>query len=37
LFTGAGFLSAGLGDRILRTETACSAGLSLLLGRLDFM
>ncbi len=37
LLAGAGFLSAGLGDRILRTETACSAGLSLLLGRLDFM
>ncbi|NQT59417.1 MAG: 16S rRNA (uracil(1498)-N(3))-methyltransferase [Bacteroidetes bacterium] len=37
LFAKAGFLSAGLGDRILRTETACSAGLSLLLGRMSFM
>ena len=37
LLAEAGFLSAGLGERILRTETACSAGLALLLGRLSFI
>lgn len=37
LLAGSGYLSAGLGDRILRTETACSAGLSLLLGRLELL
>ena len=35
--TGSGYLSAGLGDRILRTETACSAGLAILLGRLSLI
>ncbi len=34
LLAQTGFISAGLGVRTLRTETACSAGLSLLLGRL---
>ncbi len=37
LFRKAGFLSAGLGSRILRTETACTAGLTLLLSRVGII
>ncbi|MGE4454516.1 MAG: 16S rRNA (uracil(1498)-N(3))-methyltransferase [Sphaerochaeta sp.] len=31
------FLFASLGTRILRTETACSAGIAVLLGRMGFL
>lgn len=34
LFLESGFKAASLGQRILRTETACSAGLGVLLGRM---
>lgn len=37
LFLSSGFLPASLGERILRTETACSAGLALLLGRMNLL
>lgn len=37
LFKEAGFLTAGLGNRILRTETACTAGLTLLLSRVGII
>jgi len=36
-FAGAGFLFASLGSRILRTETACSAGVAVLLGRMGLL
>jgi 16S rRNA (uracil1498-N3)-methyltransferase len=36
-FQEAGFLFASLGSRILRTETACSAGLAVLLGRMGLL
>lgn len=32
-----GFISATLGSRILRTETACSAGVAVLLGRMHLL
>ncbi|WP_320128163.1 RsmE family RNA methyltransferase [uncultured Sphaerochaeta sp.] len=32
-----GFIPASLGSRILRTETACSAGLAVLLGRMRLL
>lgn len=34
LFRENGFASCSMGSRILRTETACSAGLAILLGRM---
>lgn len=34
VFTDRGFCSVGMGDRVLRTETACSAGLGIIIGRL---
>ena len=34
LFSKRGFISLSLGERILRTETACSAGLAVLLARM---
>lgn len=37
LFLDAGFVPASLGSRILRTETACSAGLGVLLGRMHLL
>ena len=37
LFLTSGFVPASLGKRILRTETACSAGLAVLLGRMDLL
>lgn len=36
-FEEAGFQFASLGSRILRTETACSAGLAVLLGRMGLL
>ena len=36
-FADAGFLFASLGSRILRTETACSAGVAVLLGRMGLL
>ena len=37
LFREYGFQFASLGKRILRTETACSAGLAVLLGRMGLL
>lgn len=37
LFLASGFLAASLGSRILRTETAVSAGLAVLLGRMNLL
>lgn len=37
LFLASGFVPASLGKRILRTETASSAGLAVLLGRMDLL
>ncbi len=37
LFLASGFLPASLGKRILRTETASSAGLAVLLGRMNLL
>jgi len=37
LFLFSGFLPASLGSRILRTETASSAGLAVLLGRMNLL
>ncbi len=37
LFTASGFEPASLGRRILRTETASSAGLAVLLGRMNLL
>ena len=37
LFLSSGFIPASLGDRILRTETASSAGLAVLLGRMNLL
>ncbi len=37
LFLASGFLPASLGERVLRTETACSAGLAVLLGRMNLL
>lgn len=37
LFLGSGFVPASLGQRILRTETASSAGLAVLLGRMNLL
>jgi 16S rRNA (uracil1498-N3)-methyltransferase len=37
LLAEAGFIPAALGSRILRTETACSAGIAVLLGRLGYL
>ncbi|MDR1748190.1 MAG: 16S rRNA (uracil(1498)-N(3))-methyltransferase [Spirochaetaceae bacterium] len=37
LFAAEGFLSCGLGGRILRTETAVTAAVSILLGRMGLM
>ncbi|MBI9094157.1 MAG: RsmE family RNA methyltransferase [Sphaerochaeta sp.] len=37
LFTASGFVPASLGKRILRTETASSAGLAVLLGRMSLL
>ncbi len=37
LLMNAGFTFAALGSRILRTETACSAGIAVLLGRLGYV
>ena len=37
LFIASGFVPASLGKRILRTETACSAGLAVLLGRMNLL
>ena len=35
-FRDAGFLLMGMGSRVLKTETACIAGLSILLARMDY-
>lgn len=37
LLESRGFTRAGMGRRVLRTETACTAGLALVLGRLGLM
>jgi RsmE family RNA methyltransferase len=37
VFVAEGFVPATLGERILRTETACSAGLAVLLGRMGLL
>jgi len=37
LFLDSGFVPASLGERILRTETASSAGLAVLLGRMKLL
>jgi len=37
LFQSAGFSSVTLGSRVLRTETACSAGAALALARMGFL
>lgn len=37
LFLASGFGPASLGERILRTETACSAGIAVLLGRMGLL
>lgn len=37
VFDQLGFIRVGMGRRVLRTETACSAGLGILLGRLGFL
>lgn len=37
VFSGAGFQSMLLGSRVLRTETACSAGVALLLSRMGLL
>ena len=37
LFLSSGFIPASLGNRILRTETAASAGLAVLLGRMNLL
>ncbi len=37
LFLASSFIPASLGARILRTETACSAGLAVLLGRMGLL
>ncbi len=37
LFLASGFAPASLGERILRTETAVSAGLAVLLGRMQLL
>lgn len=37
LFLASGFIPASLGERILRTETASSAGLAVLLGRMGLL
>ena len=37
LFTEHGFTPVKLGERILRTETACSAGCAVLLSRMGYM
>ncbi len=37
LFGEQGFQFASLGKRILRTETACSAGVAVLLGRMGLL
>ncbi len=37
LFRQAGFEAVGLGSRVLRTETACSAGAALALARMGFV
>lgn len=37
LFSNRGFASYSLGNRILRTETACSAGLAVLLSGMGYM
>ncbi|MDY0287548.1 MAG: RsmE family RNA methyltransferase [Sphaerochaeta sp.] len=37
LFLASGFAPASLGGRILRTETACSAGIAVLLGRMGLL
>ena len=37
LFSGYGFTAMKLGERILRTETACSAGTAVLLSRLGYV
>lgn len=37
LFKKYGFVFAGLGSRILRTETACTAGITLLLARMGLL
>lgn len=37
LFREAGFESVSLGSRVLRTETACSAGAALVLARMGFV
>ncbi|HKL59779.1 MAG TPA: RsmE family RNA methyltransferase [Sphaerochaeta sp.] len=37
LFLSSGFIPASLGERILRTETAASAGIAVLLGRMNLL
>ena len=37
LFTDAGYKPMLLGQRVLRTETACSSGLAVLLSRMNFL
>lgn len=37
LFLSSGFTPASLGARILRTETACSSGIAVLLGRMGLL
>lgn len=37
LFRERGFTSVGMGSRVLRTETACSAALALVLGRMGLL
>ncbi|MCQ2397855.1 MAG: 16S rRNA (uracil(1498)-N(3))-methyltransferase [Sphaerochaetaceae bacterium] len=37
LFSDAGFSTLSLGDHILRTETACTAGVTLLLARMNLL
>lgn len=37
LFIASGFVPASLGKRILRTETACTSGLAVLMGRMGLL
>jgi len=37
LFASHAFVSKTMGNRILRTETACSAALAILLGRMELI
>ena len=37
LFLESGYIAAGIGSRVLRTETACTAAVAILLSRMDRM